>query len=250
MAVVLTPVWRESRLAFEHAALRRDPVYAGEGIPHGDGEPVLLVPGFLAGDISLGVLAGWLRRIGYHAHGARIRINADCATRIIDRLEERVEELAERHNTRVAIIGQSRGGSLSRVIALRRPDLVSGVACLGSPVVDELAVNPLVLVQLRVLDRLSRFGVPGLLSRACFDGECCAPTRELAKTAFPAGVGFVVIYSRSDGIVDWRACLDPAAEHVEIDASHCGMAVHADAYRALAHALASFASSERQRLAA
>ena len=37
-----------------------------------------------------------------------------------------------------------------------------------------------------------------------------------------------------DGIVDWRACLDPAAEHVEVERRHCGMAVHAGTYEAIA----------------
>jgi triacylglycerol lipase len=45
------------------------------------------------------------------------------------------------------------------------------------------------------------------------------------------------VYSRSDAIVDWRACLDPAAELVEIDGSHCGMAVNLDVYRKLARLL-------------
>jgi hypothetical protein len=56
----------------------------------------------------------------------------------------------------------------------------------------------------------------------------------------------VSIYSRSDGIVDWRACLDPAADHVEIQASHCGMAVSGQAYRATAEALERFRRAERR----
>jgi hypothetical protein len=55
----------------------------------------------------------------------------------------------------------------------------------------------------------------------------------------------VSVYSRRDGVVDWRACLDPAAQHVEIAASHCGMAVNTGAYRAVAGALAAFREQER-----
>ena len=54
---------------------------------------------------------------------------------------------------------------------------------------------------------------------------------------WPADLPYVSIYSRRDGIVDWRACLDPAAEHVEVDASHCGMAAHGGTYEAIAAAL-------------
>jgi hypothetical protein len=66
---------------------------------------------------------------------------------------------------------------------------------------------------------------------------------------FPSSVGYMSIYSRSDGIVDWHSCLDPAADHVEIQASHCGMAVSRQAYRATAEALERFrraAVRERQ----
>ena len=55
-----------------------------------------------------------------------------------------------------------------------------------------------------------------------------APTR---VQDWPEDVGYIAVYSKHDGIVDWRACLDPCAdEHVEVGASHCGMAVHPDVY--------------------
>ncbi len=38
-------------------------------------------------------------------------------------------------------------------------------------------------------------------------------------------MAFTAIYSKRDGIVDWKACLDPAAQHVEVRTSHVGMAV-------------------------
>ncbi|MDQ5807584.1 MAG: hypothetical protein M3320_02810, partial [Actinomycetota bacterium] len=101
------PIWREGRVALESAALRRDPVFRGEGVPHGDGTPVLLVPGFLAGDPSLATMAGWLKRIGHRPCRARMRVNVDCATRALDRLEEEAEALAGRHGRRVAVVGQS-----------------------------------------------------------------------------------------------------------------------------------------------
>jgi hypothetical protein len=43
----------------------------------------------------------------------------------------------------------------------------------------------------------------------------------------------IAVHSRSDAIVDWRACLDPHAEPVEVDSSHCGMSVHPAVYRTL-----------------
>ena len=47
------PLWREARFGLETAALLRDPILRGDGVPDGRGRPVLLIPGFLAGDGSL-----------------------------------------------------------------------------------------------------------------------------------------------------------------------------------------------------
>ena len=55
---------------------------------------------------------------------------------------------------------------------------------------------------------------------------------------FPSKTRFVAVYSRTDGIVDWRACLDPAARHVEVDSTHCGMSVHGEVFEVVARALA------------
>ncbi|MCW3063866.1 MAG: hypothetical protein JWN32_1038 [Solirubrobacterales bacterium] len=238
------PLWREGRAPAELAALMRDPVHAGVGVPHGDGAPVQLVPGYLAGDGSMAVMARWLRRIGYRPASAGMRLNADCATATLERLETRVEARAERYGRRISIVGQSRGGSLARLLALRRPDLVAGIVTLGSPAADELAVHPLVLLNLRVVASLRRLGVPNLLGATCLDGDCCAATRDLSRRPFPADVGWTAIYSRTDGIVDWRACRTPEAELVEVDASHFGMGLNVAAYRAIADALHRFNATD------
>jgi triacylglycerol lipase len=241
------PIWREARAGLEHAALRRSRVWRGEGVPAGDGAPVLLIPGFLAGDPSLRLMAGWLKRLGYRPCRARMRVNADCATRALDRLEGELEELAAQHGTKVAVVGQSRGGSMARLLATRRPDLVSGIVTLGSPLTDQLAVHPLVRGYVYCVGLLGTLGVRGLFGKDCLAGECCAATRELARAPFPDGVGFVSAYSKTDGIVDWRSCLDPHAEAVAVDASHIGMAFSAPTYRAVARALAGFGGGRGRR---
>jgi hypothetical protein len=60
-------------------------------------------------------------------------------------------------------------------------------------------------------------------------------------------VGFVSVYSKRDGVVDWHACLDPAAEHREVSSSHVGMSVHPGTYRHVAKALAGFTGRKRSR---
>lgn len=230
------PILLEARLPLEHVALLRDPVARGEGVPPGDGRPVLLIPGFLAGDLSLRSMAGWLRSLGYHPCRAEIRANIDCTERSIGRLERCLQRHADAHGQRVWIVGHSRGGAMARVLAVRRPDLVAGIICLGSPLTDQLAIHPLVRAQVRTVALLGSAGVPGLFARSCLDGCCAQASRDL-EAPFPEDVEFVSILSRTDGVVAWRACLDPFARHVEVSSSHCGMAVNAEVFRAVGEAL-------------
>lgn len=238
----LTPIWRESGWGFELASLRRSAVWRGEEVADGAGRPVLLIPGFLAGDGSLGTMTSWLRRAGYRTKRAGIRVNVGCSEAVCARMEERLEQMAEGFGERVAIIGQSRGGTFAKAIAARRPDLVSGIVTLGSPLTNLFAVHPLVLAQVGMVGVLGSLSFPGLLTHRCLRGECCQRFRQAFEGPFPEDVGFLSLYSRTDGIVDWRACLDPDADaHVEVNSSHCGMSVNAAAYRATARALESFA---------
>jgi triacylglycerol lipase len=234
----MTPLWRESRLGFEAAALLRSPVWRGHGVPPGEGRPVLLIPGFLAGDGTLATMARWLRANGYWTRRAGIRVNVGCSQESCRRIEERLEALAERTGRRVTIVGQSRGGVLARVIAVRRPDLVEGIVTLGAPTVSMLAINPLVLLQVGLVGALGTGRLPGFFSMECWRGDCCEAFRADLTGPFPDEVRYTALYSRSDGVVDWRACLDPGADElVEIRASHCGMALNRSAYEHLARVL-------------
>jgi pimeloyl-ACP methyl ester carboxylesterase len=202
----------------------------------------------MAGDGSLAPMADWLRRAGYRPSKAGMLSNIGCAGTGHDRLEQRLERLVAEQGQRAVVIGQSRGGSMAKVLAVRRPDLVCGLVTLGSPHVEPLAVHPVVRAGVEAVSRLGSLGVPGLFKRGCLDGECCATFwQDLAAPTAP-GVGFVAVYSRSDGIVDWRACLDPVAhEQVEIASSHCGMAVSPAAWWAVAKALDRFGRAEARR---
>jgi pimeloyl-ACP methyl ester carboxylesterase len=234
------PIWREARLGLEAVSLLRDPIFSGAGVESGSGQPVLVIPGFLVGDDSLSLMTLWLERTGHRPHSAGIRLNADCAAKHVDRLTGELEKLVATEGRSIAIVGQSRGGLYARVLAVRRPELVSGIVTLGAAHVDPRAVHPIVSIQARALSLLGSLGTPGLLSDRCYRGECCVGVSSELCEAFPAGVGFVSVYSRGDGIVDWRACLDPAAECVEVESSHCGMGVYPEVYRVIARALSEF----------
>src|ERR1700739_3957869 len=151
----------------------------------------------------MAVLRGWLRRRGSRTSSAGIRLNIDCAERAVGRLEAPLRKLAERTGRRVVVIGQSRGGELARVLAVRNPDAVSALVVLGSPGLEPLRGGRAVLRALRYVARLGDLGIPGMLSMQCADGECCAAFRKDLGAPLPPDVRAVAIYSRSDGCVSW-----------------------------------------------
>lgn len=228
---------RESLWSQELMQLLLDPVYYGVGVPRGDGSPVMLVPGFLAADMSLGVMSTWLLRIGYWPHHCGIRLaNVDCSDRAVDRLERRVERLAGSAGSPVALIGHSRGGLFARSLAARRPDLVARVVALGSPLegpfdisVSTKAAVTAVRSVLRTSGRARHNG--------CFTDTCTCPFVRDFTRPFPRDVPFTSIYTRTDGVVAWRTCLVPYADNIEVSGSHVGLAFNRHAYRCIARAL-------------
>jgi pimeloyl-ACP methyl ester carboxylesterase len=195
------PLLDERSALVEARTLLCHPVWRGQGVPAGDGLAVLLVPGAGGGEVSLTFLSRWLGRMGYRSYRSKVRRTIDCPHEAVDRLERRVELLAERARRPVAIVGQGLGGQLARIVAVRRPRLVAGIVSLGSP-------------------------------HLCASGQ---------PEPFPKDVPFTSIYSRTDGVVDWLSCLDPAAEPVEVQSSHVGMAVHPAVFRVVGERLATMA---------
>jgi hypothetical protein len=133
----------------------------------------------------------------------------------------------------------------ARALAVRRPDLVEGIVTLGSPIVSQLRIHPFVLAQVGMVSALGTFAkLPGLFTWSCLRGDCCHRFRDAIAGEFPSEVGYVAMYSRSDGVVDWHSCLDEAAQLVEVESSHCGMSVCAQVYREVGFALAAFGEAD------
>ncbi|GAA4755395.1 alpha/beta hydrolase [Nocardioides endophyticus] len=188
------------------------------------GDPVLLVPGFLAGDGTLALMSRALRAQGFRTYRSHIHANIGCTLNAAAQLEGRLESIAIRRGSRVQVVGHSLGGMLARGVAVRRPDLVSNVITLGSPMLAPGAHHRSLSASVEMLVRLSKAGVPGLMAEDCVAGSCARQSFEECRAPMPAGIGFTAVYSRRDGIVDWRACVDPVARQVEVTASHLGMA--------------------------
>jgi triacylglycerol lipase len=272
-------IWREVRLGLELRGLLRSRLldtHSGAG----RGMPVLLIPGLLAADRTLGLLARHLKAHGFRPRRAGIESNIDCSEREMRRLTRRVERAAAESGSRVAIVGHSRGGIFGRTLAVRHPELVAGVVCLGSPLVDPLVnIHPLLHLQLELIARLGDRRIPRFASHACVDadvldqlerlasrfplvgalvgqlrdtpaGDCCRQFWTDSRAPLSPAVSYLSIYSRSDGVVSHEACLDPLARHLEVESSHCGMAFNTDVFKAIVLELRDVAEREREPVAA
>lgn len=228
----------ETRWTLELARLLADPVYYGVGVPHGDRTPVVLVPGFLAGDTSLAVLQGWLRRLGYRASSAGVVWNVDCSNRSVDRLERVLARVHRGSGRRVVLLGHSRGGHFAKALAHRRPEQVRGVITMGAGLDTAFDIS----IPTKVAIAATRRVLQGTSSRArekgCFTRTCdCRFTRDFSAP-FPAEVPLTSIWTRGDGVVWPEACCVPYARTVEVTGSHVGLAVNRKAYREIAVQLA------------
>lgn len=179
--------------------------------PRGDRHPVLVLPGLLASDLSTTALRGWLRALGYPVVGWELGRNRGPTAEVVEALPGLVQRLADRHGSAVSIVGQSLGGVFARRLAQRTPAQVRSVVTLGSP--------------FRLVGRRADDS-PGARAYRRFAPLHSSRRLSTADPARPLPVPSTSVYSRWDGVVDWRACLQrpgPRSENVGVHASHLGM---------------------------
>ena len=230
------PLW-ENRAFLELGRLLADPVLRGHGVPAGDGRAVLLLPGYLAGDGSLSILAGFLRRIGYQPVFTGIRFNNGCAEKYYGRITDALREHT-RTGRQVAVVGHSRGGHYAKALGASHPEDVSHVVCLGSGLDYALDVHPVTRLSAATSRRL--LARPGSAKGeiGCLTEQCACELAQAYRRPYAGGPLLTSIYTRGDGCVRWTSCLADYANCVEVPGSHIGLAFNRHAYRAVAHALA------------
>lgn len=234
------PLWKEMSAGPEWLALHVSPVYFGCAVARGQGGPVIVVPGFLASDVYLTELYLWLRRIGFSPVLSDVGINAECPDVLLERLLETVDATAAETRRKVQIIGHSFGGVLARAAALRRRESVAQVITLGSPI-TALRAHRNVLAAAQRLQRL--LPPPSVRPRPhaghAHGGACRCDFLRAIPEPWPDGVRAVSVYSRDDGVVDWRTCVaDPPTENIEVRGSHMGLVVSTPVYLHLTRKLA------------
>ncbi|HLN76505.1 MAG TPA: alpha/beta fold hydrolase [Nocardioidaceae bacterium] len=223
------------RNADDRARRRRTP-YASL-TPIRSVEPVVLVPGFMAGDSSLMLMSRHLRKLGYRTYRSTMHANVGCTQEASYALERRIEAITIKRERKVTIVGHSLGGLLARGIAARRPDLVDGIITMGSPMLAPGAIHSVLAFDLSVVIALRRAGLGGMMGDDCTSGDCARLSWEESRQALDPAVAFTSIFSRRDGVIDWRGCLDPGARTVEVSTSHLGMAIDPVVYDVVAETL-------------
>jgi len=222
---------REVRFLFELPRLMlRLPDLARQ--PRGHGQPVLLLPGYGAGDGSTAVLKSYLRLLGYQVRGWGLGRNSGDVPDLLPRVLKRIGSFSRRTQQDVRLIGWSLGGYLAREAARERPDLVHRVITLGTPVIG----GPKYTVVAR---RFLRRG----MDMAAIEAEIEMRNQVSLRTPVTA------IYSRADAVVSWEACIDHNGidvEHVEVRATHLGLGFSAEVYKIIAQRLADEGGTCRQ----
>jgi pimeloyl-ACP methyl ester carboxylesterase len=181
--------------------------------PRGEPHPVLVLPGLMASDLSTRTLRAWLGRLGHPVVGWALGRNRGPTREVIDELPALLARLAAEHGSPVSIVGWSLGGIYARTLGRRTPRHVRQVISLGSP-----------------------FAVTGRRpdgSPASRVYRRYSPLHAVDSTRIPGGslarplpVPSTAVYSRWDGVVDWRACRQhpgPISENVAVRSSHLGM---------------------------
>jgi pimeloyl-ACP methyl ester carboxylesterase len=193
--------------------------------PKGDGHPVLALPGFLASDLSMAPMRRYLRLLGYDTYAWKMGRNLGGIASRRNALKSLLTEIHTGTGRKVSIVGWSLGGIYARDLALRSPEMVRSVITLGSPFANDVRATNAT----RLYEALS--------------GETVEHNSELTQAiAGDLPVPVTSIYSRTDGIVNWRTSLlrpSDTAENIEVHlASHIGLGVNAAALWAVADRLA------------
>lgn len=232
-------IWKEMFFGAELLLLHASPVFYGFGVPRGDSSGVVLIPGFLTTDDYLTHLNTWLKRIGYSPYLSGIGLNAECPNLLIrTRLNDTIDRALDETGEPIHLIGHSLGGVIARSVAAQRPDDIASVITIASPfrgaVVHSSILRAARAVRSQILETHGRKVMPD-----CFTTRCTCSFIENLRGELPLEVMQTAIYTRDDGIVDWRCCLTGEDDDdFEVPGTHIGLVFNPSVYTLIAERLA------------
>ncbi len=212
------------RAALAYARLRCANDHAA---PQGDGHAVVLFPGLGANDDYMVPLARFCERLGYATfdwgRGRNTGPDGD-PLRWVRTLAGEIDERVGAQHKAITLIGWSLGGLYARQVAKAIARRTRQVITLGTPFARIAGATHAEWLYELVSGRAGRLS-PAL-------------ERTLRE---PPPVPTTSVYSKSDGVVAWQACVgqpSPCAENIEVDSSHLGLVWHPDVFRIVADRLA------------
>lgn len=217
LAMEFRAFWEASTLMPAWPVLRRAPA--------GDRHPVIVFPGLSANDSSTMPLRHYLGRLNYSVSGWNQGFNFGARAGVLDTVSRQVKDTFEATRKPVSLIGWSLGGVYAREIAKMLPHMVRSVITLGTP----FSGSPRSTNAWRIYELTSGRKIEGDSHKYDLPGAPPVPTTS--------------IFSRSDGIVAWKASLqkpsktNPHTENIEVIASHVGLGMNPSAWWAVADRL-------------
>ena len=192
----------------------------------GDGHAVMVFPGLSANDVSTVPMRYFLQSLNYNPWGWEQGFNFGPRAGVLEEAKNRLQRTFKSTGRKVSLIGWSLGGVYARELAKEMPEMVRGVITLGTPFSgSHRSTNAWRIYELASGRKIEReadsYDLPG------------APP-----------VPTTSIYSRTDGVVAWKASVqrpdasNPNTENIEVRASHIGLGVNPSALWALADRLA------------
>lgn len=203
--------------------------HRGIGVPHGNGEPVLTIPGAASGDWILAPMNNYLRTIGYTPYTSGIFLNVQPGENYMLRLSDILKKIADDTGQKVSIVGHSLGGSLGKVLSDSHPQEVEKVVGFAAVFNSSIGINPLLFAALlpAFAYDLAAFG-PSVLPREI---------KIFHALDEPAKVPIYSIYSEKDGILTFFSCIRGDSANIKADSTHIGMIWNEGALRTLATVL-------------
>lgn len=231
--------WHESLVGVDLLMLHAAPVYYGIGVPHGDGSAVVMIPGFMHSDVYLIVMYAWLKRLGYSPYYSGIELNAECPDLLIrHQLNALVDEAREECGGKVHLIGHSLGGVIARSMAIQRPEIVASLITLGSPF-RGVVLRRSLLRETEAVRRFIQDQHGEKVRPECYTEHCPCDFMQSLHKAVPDEVSYTAIFTRNDGVLDWRSCRTGKRNvDVEVAGTHAGLAFNPSVYQVIACRLA------------
>jgi len=192
----------------------------------GGNKPVILIPPYLGNDFSTSFVRKYLNSLGFKAYRWDLGANM-IRSSYIPLLEEKLEEVFSKHQEKVSLVGWSGGGIFAKILANRHPDKIEQIITIGAPIWGVMDLST---------------PINGLLDFLRGKSLKERNKRFLDELEDIPKVPITCIYTKTDGIVPWKHCIEAETyrqdiRNIEVYGSHSGLGANATVLLTIANSL-------------